>query len=577
MASNNIIRVKSNDDNDLFLFGDPEITFFKSVYRRYTNFASEVIKVDFDSDVDLSSFINVQIPKRADLMHSVYLEVKLPECYYPKNIKDNERYKFLNDNIKLIQDFISINNKFYNNFKNLVKDQKLFTIWQNELLNEYQIYNICDDQEFNKNINIIIELINDLYNKSYNIQLRNYNNLMINLNNRQLFDLNYDSDLLKIKEILNIVNWNNKDFYVLINQLLYKLIITRDLKPSYKYAWIDKLGYSIIEYIDLYIGGLKITREYGQVMDIMTEFKQSEINKKAYNSLIGNIEILTNFDENYKPEFTLLIPLQFWFCQKYNMSLPLLALKYNDINLRFKFREYKDLAYIEKPIWHNDNLDNEINKRYGEDLFDNSKLQFNLLVEYIFLDKHEREQLVKTKHNYIIEQVQNHKEILDNTILDLENNDLNIRILDFKHPTKGFIWTFQPNSYYNNFNKFIKCQFCRYDINNLSPIKKCSISLNHNILISQDNKYYEDVEPYEHFKNSGKLGIYSYWFSLLPNETQPTGSCDLSKIKEVLFNLNINKEIFNNQTEEKFYVFNCYAINYNILQIQNGYANILYN
>ena len=128
MASNNIIRVKSNDDNDLFLSRDPEITFFKSVYRRYTNFASEVVKVDFDSDVDLSSFINVQIPKRADLMHSIYLEVKLPECYYPKDIKDDERYKFLNDNIKLIQDFISINNKFYNNFKNLVKDQKLFKI-----------------------------------------------------------------------------------------------------------------------------------------------------------------------------------------------------------------------------------------------------------------------------------------------------------------------------------------------------------------------------------------------------------------------------------------------------------------
>ena len=103
MASNNIIRVKSNDDNDLFLSRDPEITFFKSVYRRYTNFASEVVKVDFDSDVDLSSFINVQIPKRADLMHSIYLEVKLPECYYPKDIKDDERYKFLNDNIKLSQ------------------------------------------------------------------------------------------------------------------------------------------------------------------------------------------------------------------------------------------------------------------------------------------------------------------------------------------------------------------------------------------------------------------------------------------------------------------------------------------
>ena len=64
MASNNIIRVKSNDDNDLFLSRDPEITFFKSVYRRYTNFASEVVKVDFDSDVEFiqSNDENIELP-----------------------------------------------------------------------------------------------------------------------------------------------------------------------------------------------------------------------------------------------------------------------------------------------------------------------------------------------------------------------------------------------------------------------------------------------------------------------------------------------------------------------------------
>lgn len=577
--SSEIVKVKKVDRNsnanDLFLSRDPEITFFKSVYRRYTNFACEIVNVDFDSDIDLSSFINVKIPKQADLLHSLYLEVVLPECYFEKQIEKTDRYEFINKNIGLIQKFFELNNKYFNDFVNLIKNQELYEVWKTKLLDDYKNIEIYNDYSFNQTIKAIVDLVNELYNKNYDLNTRDFNNLLLNFNVEDILKLNVEDDYENIKHKLNIILWNNKDFYKLINQLLYKLIITRDLKPSYKYAWIEKLGYSMIEYIDLYIGGLKITREYGQMMDIMTEFTESENNKKTLNSLIGNVEILTNFDENKKPSYSLMIPLQFWFCKNYNVSLPLLALKYNDISLRFKFREYKDLAYIEKSLWSN--TDEEIEKRYGNDLFNNSKIQFNLLAEYVYLDKREREQIVKSKHNFIIEQIQNHREILDNDILDLENNDLNIRMLDFKHPTKGFIWFFQPMSYYNNYDRFIKCQFCRYDINNFSPINKCGISLNHNILINQDNNYYEYVEPYEHFKNSGKKGIYSYWFSLLPNEIQPTGSCDLSKIREITFNIKLNKNIFSELKDEKNYIFNCFAVNYNILQIQNGYANILFN
>lgn len=72
---------------DLYLVSNPQISFFKGVYKRYTNFSLELINLDDDSTFNtLSSFENdivlkYKIPRNGDCLKGVYLEFDLPDIY----------------------------------------------------------------------------------------------------------------------------------------------------------------------------------------------------------------------------------------------------------------------------------------------------------------------------------------------------------------------------------------------------------------------------------------------------------------------------------------------------------------
>lgn len=80
---------------DLYLYGNPQMTYFKSVYRRHTNFAMEMIRFDFEGTRELASNVNVQfrckIPRNGDLINKLYFVITLPDIYsgYDNNINYN--------------------------------------------------------------------------------------------------------------------------------------------------------------------------------------------------------------------------------------------------------------------------------------------------------------------------------------------------------------------------------------------------------------------------------------------------------------------------------------------------------
>jgi hypothetical protein len=64
---------------DIYLVGNPQLTFFKQVYRRYTNFSMESQPIFFDGTADFGRRISAIIPRKGDLLHRLILEVSLPE------------------------------------------------------------------------------------------------------------------------------------------------------------------------------------------------------------------------------------------------------------------------------------------------------------------------------------------------------------------------------------------------------------------------------------------------------------------------------------------------------------------
>jgi hypothetical protein len=63
---------------DVYLTGNPQITFFKVVYRRHTNFSMESIEQTFNGTADFGKRVTCTVSRNGDLIHRVYLQVTLP-------------------------------------------------------------------------------------------------------------------------------------------------------------------------------------------------------------------------------------------------------------------------------------------------------------------------------------------------------------------------------------------------------------------------------------------------------------------------------------------------------------------
>ena len=64
---------------DIYLTGNPQITFFKVVYRRHTNFSMEAIEQTWNGSDTTDGRCTATISRNGDLVHRMYLEVTAPD------------------------------------------------------------------------------------------------------------------------------------------------------------------------------------------------------------------------------------------------------------------------------------------------------------------------------------------------------------------------------------------------------------------------------------------------------------------------------------------------------------------
>ena len=149
-----LILVSVGTEN-LYLSSQPEITYFKNIYKQYTNFSIETIPQYFKSQLDFSKKITITISKTADLLNKIYLQIKLPDIvrnnhsYLPENVKKIKWIdkiglgiiKFIEIEIggiiidRINGEFMNINNQLTNEYGNL-KGYNIM-IGNTKVLNEY--------------------------------------------------------------------------------------------------------------------------------------------------------------------------------------------------------------------------------------------------------------------------------------------------------------------------------------------------------------------------------------------------------------------------------------------------------
>ncbi len=202
-----LLQLVSFGIQDDILIGTPEITFFKCVYRKYTNFSIDTLNTIHS--VQFGSKFNVNIPKTGDLLYKTYIKLDIPKiiAYYDTT---------LDDDIKTIKSnsiyYYSINHYNFNkaimaNLTNLLNDQ-INSINNNNLATEFLTY-ISHDGSLKK----LYRLIESSNLMTFNL---NINNSKLISNSNSYSDLsilqyyeNHNDILAYSFNNLNLLNENN--------------------------------------------------------------------------------------------------------------------------------------------------------------------------------------------------------------------------------------------------------------------------------------------------------------------------------------------------------------------------------
>jgi hypothetical protein len=87
---------------------------------------------------------------------------------------------------------------------------------------------------------------------------------------------------------------------------------------------------------------------------------------------------------------------------------------------------------------------------------------------------------------------------------------------------------------------------------------------------AQSGKYFNQVQPYNHHSGNPYPGIYCYSFALKPEEHQPSGTCNFSRIDTVQASVKMKNNVDTTS-------LNMFAVNYNILRIEAGMGGLAFS
>ena len=339
--------------------------------------------------------------------------------------------------------------------------------------------------------------------------------------------------------------------------------------------WTYGVGNALVKQAEIEIGGQLIDRQYGDWMNIWTELTIPAGKRAGYDNMVGNkaptgtnqIGALTAGVVVQR----LYVPLQFWFNRNPGLALPLIALQYHEVKLNLELRSAGELVNIAAP----DNT---------------TGLGCKLYVDYIYLDTDERRRFAQVSHEYLIEQVQ----FTGSESIGATEASKNVT-LNFNHPVKELIWahvlTASTAVEAVNGNRWFNYSGNTADGADVDSFTSALLQLNgHDRFSVRYAEYFRKVQNYEHHTRCPRVGkdldaddarnqyIYSYSFALSPEEHQPSGTCNFSRIDNAVLQLKYGADTSAGIKAQTLGMnLNVYAVNYNVLRIMSGMGGLAYS
>ena len=247
------------------------------------------------------------------------------------------------------------------------------------------------------------------------------------------------------------------------------------------------------------------------------------------------------------------VPLYFWFCRNHGLALPLIALQYHEVKIILELTE----AGAGNNGWTGPLASGEI----------------KLWVDYIYLDTDERRRFAQVSHEYLIEQLQ--YQTLGGKAVGSYN-------LNFNHPVKELIWTseWSVNGTYGGASGEMTGGPDFGSVAGTAPyMVKWGLKLNgHDRFAPRYHTYFSKTQVLQYHSGWGTVPndnkgltrdeICVYSFALRPEEHQPSGTCNFSRIDSAQL-------VISDKAAET--VANVYAVNYNVLRIMSGMGGLAYS
>jgi hypothetical protein len=364
-------------------------------------------------------------------------------------------------------------------------------------------------------------------------------------------------------------------------------------------------GHALLDQLELEIGGQLIDRQYGKWLTVWRNLTQksdyglqSPININIYGT--GNVCIEPSVDILYnRMAYTHLgweinnttdtldlsgapkrayIPMQFWFCKNPGLAVPLIALQYHEVKFNITFAPLNSFVFSTGTT---PNI---------------SLSSVRVYADYIYLDTTERRQFAQNAHEYLIDQLQ-----IQNAPAN-DSNSSTVR-LNFNHPVKEIVFTGTPLplsvtnlvKVYSTTDPFSAVNIggaTPYSITGgIAPSQAPLSNLTSKIVLNGTDRFTERHITYftrnqiwdchtgygsttgtnffsgPFYNNPIWDTVAVYSFALRPEEHQPSGTCNFSRIDTAQL-------VFNNGPINALDV---YAINYNVLRIMSGMGGLAYS
>lgn len=330
--------------------------------------------------------------------------------------------------------------------------------------------------------------------------------------------------------------------------------------------WVNDIGYALITDVSVEIGDKEIDKHTGEWLQIWSELTIPAEKRQGFNEMIGHYNV-------YPPiaslPVRLTIPLRFWFCNTLGAALPLIALQTHPVRIIIHIAPFSNLTWstntptsVDEPLSPSSQTANPV-----------SISRFQMFGDYIHLDKDERQRFAAAEHEYLIDQLQ------ISPIQSIPKGIAKISApLYFNYCCKEFIWVLQQKRMtiaheWYNFSTALQYNGGSTDATT-DLLDTAIIRLDgYDRFYVRNAPYFRLTQPFQHHTvvPTSPAFIYLYSFSIKPEEQQPSGTLNCSKINDIQLGITCNPAFL---TEDR--TLSVYATNYNVLRIVGGMGGLAF-